>query len=60
MNDFSRKTLVALSKKGISISGITMVPGADGSFANGERAYLLNVNGCGCVRTLLEVLALAK
>lgn len=57
--DFSRKTLGALRKQGISIVGATFVPGADGSFANGERAYQLDDNGTSRLRTFGEVLALA-
>lgn len=57
--DFSRKTLTALSRKGIAVAGMTFVPGADGSFANGERAYELVVNGCQYIRTHGQVLTCA-
>lgn len=48
MNDFSRKTLKALSKKGISLVGL------QGDF------YVLNDNGTCKVRTFSQVLELAK
>ena len=53
--DFSKKIVKALNKKGIFIVGSTFVPGSDGSFANGERAYMLNDNGTGMTRLYLEV-----
>jgi hypothetical protein len=58
--DFSRKTLAALAKKGIAVIGATFVPGADGTFANGERAYQLDNAGQHQIRTFGQVLALAK
>lgn len=57
--DFNRKTVSDLGKKGISIVGCTWVPGADGSFANGERAYQLDDCGTMRIRTFTQVLALA-
>jgi hypothetical protein len=57
--DFSRKTLSQLTRKGIEIASATFVPGADGSFANGERAYALVVNGCQYLRTHSQVLVCA-
>ncbi len=56
--DFNRKTVSALGKKGISIVGTLWVPGIDGTYANGERAYQLDDNGTSRIRTFLEVLAL--
>jgi hypothetical protein len=58
--DFSRKTLGQLTRKGIAISGASWAPGADGSYANGERVYALVIDGCQCIRTHGEVLALVK
>lgn len=52
---FAKKTLRQLSKKGITITGATWIPGADGSYANGETAYELEVNGCRYLRTFLQV-----
>jgi hypothetical protein len=62
MNDFSKSTLRSLAAKGISLVGITLLPdnGSAMPFANGERGYLLNDNGCGIVRTFGQVLELAK
>lgn len=61
MNDFSKKTIAALARKGISLIGLTVIPRAgDMPFANGERGYCLNDNGCHRVRSFREVLALAN
>lgn len=60
MRDFSRKTLTALARKGIEVLGATFVPGSDGSFANGDRAYKVNDNGCGRVLTFTQVLEAAR
>lgn len=57
--DFSRKTLSGLRKQGIAVIGATFVPGADGTFANGERAYQLDNKGTSQLRTFLEVLSMA-
>jgi hypothetical protein len=57
--DFSRTTLAALRKQGIAVIGSTFVPGADGTFANGERAYQLDDNGTSKLRTFLDVLSIA-
>lgn len=59
MRDFSKKTLNALAKKGISIMSITFVP-YKGDYTRGERAYNVNDNGCGRVLTFLEVLEAAR
>jgi len=39
---FSAKTLKALAKKGLFLASSTFIPGPDGSFANGESAFLLS------------------
>lgn len=57
---FSKKTLKALSKRGITVISATYVPGADGSYANGETAYMLSHNGTGILRSFLQVLEMAK
>lgn len=46
MNDFSKKTLSLLAKKGITLIGLTAIPG-DGpmGWANATRGYCLNDNG---------------
>jgi len=53
---FSKKTLRALSKKGIFLIQSTWVPDIDGSYANGMTAYALSN---GQMKSYLEVLALA-
>lgn len=57
--DFSKAVLTALKKRGIEIVGARWVPGADGSYANGETAYQLNNNGTSILRTYLQVVDLA-
>jgi hypothetical protein len=58
-SDFSKSAVSALKSKGITFHGFTFVPGEDGSYANGERAYELNDNGTLVVRTYMQVKALA-
>lgn len=53
---FSNSTLRRLAKKGIFIASSTWITGADGSFANGETAFLVSD---GRLLTALEVLKLA-
>jgi hypothetical protein len=62
MNDFSRKTLRALSLRGISLVGLTVIPdmASEMPFACGQRGYIIDDNGTGRVRSFLEVLALAE
>ena len=57
---FSKRTLKALNRKGIYIIGGTWVPGADGTYANGESGYMLDDNGTGRLMRFLQVLELAK
>lgn len=57
---FSKKTLKALTRKGIAIVSATYVPGTDGSYTNGETGYILDDNGTERVRSFLQVLDLAK
>jgi len=59
MLDFSKTTRRALARKGMEIYGITFIPGLDGSFASGERAYKVNDNGCGRILTFRQVLEAA-
>ena len=54
--DFSKATIKALRAQGIAIAFATWIPGTDGTYANGERAYMLSN---GCLRTHAEVIALA-
>ena len=53
---FSNATLRRLTKKGIFLVSSAWIPGADGSFANGETAFLVSD---GRFLTALEVLKLA-
>ncbi len=53
---FSNATLRRLTKKGIFLISSTWIPGADGSFANGETAFLVSD---GRLLTVLQVLKLA-
>jgi hypothetical protein len=60
MKDFSRKTLSSLSRKGITLIGLTIIPGTgDLPFATGERGYILNDNGTQRIRSFAQVLELA-
>jgi hypothetical protein len=54
--NFSKKTLNKLTKAGLFIVSSTYIPGANGSYANGESAYLLSD---GTMKTFMQVLALA-
>ena len=59
--DFSAKTLRALTKRGIEVVSVQMLPGAGAMpWANAERGYLVTDNGCGKVWTFTQVLEAAK
>lgn len=58
--DFKRATLAALAKKGITLHSVATIPGCDGTFANGERAYGLDDNGTFRLVSFLDVLSIAK
>lgn len=62
MNDFSKKTINALARKGIRLIGLTVIPdsASDMPFASGERGYCLDDNGCHRIRSFREVLGLAR
>ncbi len=60
MKDFSKTTQKHLAAIGIKVIGTTFIPGPDGSFANGERAYQLDDNGTMRIRTFAEVLEMAE
>jgi hypothetical protein len=53
---FSKSTLRNLAKAGLFIVSATFIPGSDGSYANGESAYVLSN---GQMKSYLEVLKLA-
>lgn len=57
--DFPKKMLNELTRRGMSIVGTTWLPDSRGSYANGERGYLVNDNGTQRVRTYLQVMAMA-
>lgn len=61
MNDFSKKTIAALARKGVTLIGLTVIPNAnsDMPFATGSRGYRVNDNGCGRIWTFGEMLAKA-
>jgi hypothetical protein len=55
LRHFGRKAVAALARKGITITGLQALPGADGTFFNPETGYLVDDNGCGRVWTHREV-----
>ncbi len=60
MKDFSKTTISSLRSKGITLVGLTAIPGTgDMPFANADRGYILNDNGCSKVRTFTQVLEMA-
>jgi hypothetical protein len=62
MTDFSKKTLAALARKGIRLIGLTVIPNmsSDMPFANGDRGYQIDDNGCHRIKTFREMLELAR
>lgn len=54
--DFGKTVINALAKKGVTIQGITSVPGPTGGYANGGRAYECDVNGQTQVKTYQQVI----
>lgn len=62
MRDFSSATLRRLARKGITLTGLTVIPNMASAmpFANGDRGYKVNDNGCGRVWTFNEVLEAAR
>lgn len=59
--DFSKGVRAALAHKGVRIIGAQPIPdmSSEMPWANAERGYKLDDNGCGIVRSYREVLALA-
>ena len=58
---FNRVTLRMLTKRGVSLVGMTYLPNATtGSYANGETGYQVNDNGTSRILTLLQILARAE
>lgn len=59
--DFSAKTLRVLCAKGVELIGVQMIPGVgDMPWANAERGFFVNDNGCAKVLTFAQVLGAAK
>lgn len=62
MNHFSKQTLSALAKKGITLIGLTVIPDNTSPMpmANGSTGYCLDDNGTYRIRTFLQVLEMAN
>lgn len=58
--DFSRATIKALAAKGITLVGTQSLPGTGPMpWADPERGFVVNDNGCGKVWTFAQVKAAA-
>lgn len=57
--DFSAAERRALLARGIRIVSTTAVPAFDGDLYFSGRAYMLDIGGCGCLRSYMEVCAIA-
>lgn len=58
--DFSSKTLRVLSQRGINLVGVQALPGAgDMPWANAERGYVVEQDGCAKVWTFAQVVRAA-
>lgn len=61
MNDFSKKTLAALARKGITLLGLCVIPGqGDLPFASGSRGYRISDNGCGRILSFAQMMEAAR
>jgi hypothetical protein len=61
LRHFGRKAIAALARKGITITGLTVIPGEGAMpFATGETGYLVADNGCGRVWTYRQVVEAAR
>lgn len=58
--DFNKVVRAALTKRGITFIGTTWLPGPNGSFANGQRGYILDDRGTQRIRDHKGVLELAS
>lgn len=58
--DFSVKVRNTLARRGIAIVGSTWLPGTDGSFANGERGYIVDDCGTQRIRSYMDLKAYAE
>ena len=60
LSHFSAKTLRSLAKKGITLIGITYIPGeGEMPYATGETGYCVSDNGTHRIWTFGQVLAAA-
>lgn len=46
---FGSRAVMALSRAGVTITGLQALPDASGSFLNSETGYVINDNGTGIV-----------
>lgn len=62
MNDFSKKTIAALARKGMKLIGLQAIPDMASSmpYANASRGYVFNDNGTCRVLGFLDVLEASK
>ena len=61
MHHFSKRTIVRLAKKGITVLGLTSIPGEGAMpWANSSTGYNIDDNGTHRVLAFNEVLALTK
>lgn len=61
VRDFSKSTIKALSKKGVSIVGCQSVPAYEGDrYFTGKSYQLVTSDGYGMIRTHSQVLTMAK
>ncbi len=58
--DFNKAVIKSLKAKGIVIYSTTWLPDEKGSFANGQRGYMVNDNECSRILTYMSVVELAK
>lgn len=61
MNDFSKRTLNKLAKRGLRLIGLQAIPDMASAmpYANAERGYLFDDNGTGRLLTFAQVLEAA-
>jgi|688.fasta_scaffold116117_5 hypothetical protein len=57
---FGKRIVNKLAKKGVKIISAQNMPGADGSYANGETGYMVDDNGTGRLLSALQVLKMAE
>jgi len=61
MNDFGKSTINKLARNGITVYGMTVIPGSGClPFANGTRGYKVNNKGRGEIWTYEQVIAAAN